>query len=370
VQGFEQDADLLPPGQGVTTADHGVLVRRQTERRNRRPQPQGLVQDARNDVELHGRFVVRNAVARQQLVDLGIRPGQHVRVAQQQVEREREQAAGRLVSGDEERQDLVADVLVAQPFTGRRVARVEHQPEQVAHPGLPTGAALPDHLVDERLHGVDVRLVGAVLLSAQRGEEGQLARPHHGLDERVAHRLEERVQLLVLEGVEAVAEPGEGDRVQRQPGHVLRHHQVDTLVVLPFGDQLLRDLEHLREVRPHRPLTERRHQDAVGVSPARLVVPGGEESVAAEVPHMAQRRVDRLVEARFVRQFGHKVGVVDEGHDASAQPDLVDAFGVVPSQTGEVPARTVGRNLQRVANDGQAARGGDWPEIGQRSSSR
>ena len=62
----------------VTSTDARVLVRRHGKRRRRRPQPQRFFEDALDYVQLGQVREGRHRVSRQDAVDLGVCPGQHV----------------------------------------------------------------------------------------------------------------------------------------------------------------------------------------------------------------------------------------------------------------------------------------------------
>ena len=118
---------------------------------------------------------------------------------------------------------------------------------------------------------------------------GALAEP--GLDRRAAgpgpaassrtphHRRDERVRGLAVEGVEAVVEAAERDRVQRQAGHVVRH--VDLVVrvePVPLLPSAARRGRASSGSSAHRRQAEGRQQDVVGPATVRVVGLGGEQA--------------------------------------------------------------------------------------------
>ena len=193
------------------------------------------------------------------------------------------------------------------PSPALRVARGQHQVEQVVAVGR-VRAAVGDDAVDQRVHLGDVgveralRLLGEALLDRQPGDHVER------FAERAAERLEKAVELVLLEAVERVAEPGERDAVERQPRHVVGDLDVGPRQPVPLGDQLVAHLQDHVVVAAHRPLAERGQQDAVRAAPVRLLGEGGEQPVAGEAPDDPQARSRHLAEARFVAEFGDEIG--------------------------------------------------------------
>ena len=251
----------------------------------------------------------------QHLVDLGPGSPDHVGVLHQEVDREGQQSAGGLVAGDQEGDALVADVLVVQPFPGAGISAFQHPAQQVC---VVRRVALLPALVDE---GVDEALhIGLVIVELPLGPHLQPSPDRHlagsrlGLQQRPHHRGDERVRCFAVERVEPVAEPTQGDGVQREIRHVGRH--VDDVVgieTIPLAEQLVGDVLHLRHVLLHRLHAERRHQDRVGALPEWILGLGGEQSVAGHaLRHLNQPARDELVEAGIV------ANLVDQfvaGHD-------------------------------------------------------
>ncbi|MQY40543.1 hypothetical protein SRB17_85760 [Streptomyces sp. RB17] len=346
----------------VLAADDGVLDRGLHDLRDGSPEAQGLLQDPRDHVHLHDGVVVRHRVARQHPVHLGVGLGQHVRVAHQRVGGERQQTAGGLVAGDQEGHDLVADVVVVQRLAGLRVGGLQHQAQQVVlTAGLPLTALL-DHIFDQVPHQLDVLVVPLVVVHPQRGHRRQLLRAPHRLGQRLEDRVEEGVQLLLVEGIEPVAEPGQGDGVQGEPGVVVGDLDRLALLALPLADQVLGDLQHLAEVALHGPLAERRHEDPVRHAPDLFVVGGREQAGAGVVPDVSQRREDRLPETGLVGDLGDQVRVVDEDVLLAGEVHAVDALGELLGLLGEVRHR-VGVGYLRLAQDRDPVRGPDGAKV-------
>ena len=117
----------------VLAADHRVLVRVARERRRRRPQPQRLLEDLGDVGQLVDLGVGRQhaQVRAQHAVHFLIGPRQHVGVLEQRIERERQQAAGGLVAGDQEGDALGDDVGVVELLARLAVDAGQHPIEQV-----------------------------------------------------------------------------------------------------------------------------------------------------------------------------------------------------------------------------------------------
>ena len=179
----------------VAAADHGVLVRLHRERGRGRPQPQRLLEDLVEVVQ-PGQVGERRRAVAQHLLDVGAGPLQHLRVAQQLVDRERQQPTGGLVSRDQERDQLVAHVLVRQPVAGLRVGRGEHRVEDVVLAiGQRVAAAVGDQLVDDLVHEPLVLVVLMVFAHHQPVLDRQPTPALTGLHQRPDHRADERVHL-------------------------------------------------------------------------------------------------------------------------------------------------------------------------------
>src|SRR5207248_4032278 len=65
----------------------------------------------------------------------------------------------------------------------------------------------------------------------------------------------------------------------------------------------LGDVDHACVIRLHRAIAERLQQNVVRLAPVRLGRVGGEQSVARDRAHAAQRPAHRLVEALFVGEL-------------------------------------------------------------------
>ena len=157
----------------VFAADGLVLQRRDAIGRRRRPQPQRFLQDLRDVGELGDLLIGRLGVevGAEHAVDLLIGLLEHVGMLEQRIERARQQAAGGLVSGDQEGIDLVADVDVVELFAGRAVDAGHHGAEHVlfAFGGLGVLAALGDDLVDHLVHEGDIARRDCAGVSASTG---------------------------------------------------------------------------------------------------------------------------------------------------------------------------------------------------------
>ena len=311
VQHRRQHHHLRPRFETVLAPEHLVAVGQHRERRRRRPHAERLFEHLLHVAQrvhlLHRRQHGR--IGAEHGVDFFRGAREHVRVVEKEVGREREQPARRLVAGDQERDDLVADVLVVEALARLLVDALEHVIEQVVLAvayGAGLGAPFGDDPVDDPVHERDVRLHLAPFRAQEDIFEREAALAHREF-KRVDHRGDERVVVVAVERVEAVPEAAQADRVERERRHVA--HDIDLVVgvhPLPLQHELLRHVEHHRMVAGHRACAKIRQQDVVRFRPVRLARVSGEESVAGEVAHLAQRAAHRFVEAPFVAELVHE----------------------------------------------------------------
>ncbi len=233
---------------------------------------------------------------------------------QQRIERARQQSAGGFVPGDQEGVDLVADVDVVELLAGGAVDAGHHGGEHVllVFGGRRVLAALGDDLVDHLVHEGDVAgEIAPPLLHPQIFQ--RQAADHHDGFERAHQRLHEGVIVAPIERIETVVEAAQADGVERQRGHVV--NDVDLLVgvePLPLLHELLGDIDHARVIGLHGAIAERLQQDVVRLAPVRLGRVGGEQAVAADRAHPAQRPAHRLVETLLVAEFVDEVVAGDD----------------------------------------------------------
>ena len=203
-----------------------------------------------------------------------------LRVLHQEIDREGQQPAGGLVTGDQEGEALGDDVVVGQRLPALLVDAGEHQPQQV---GVVRLVAEPAPVGHQSLDQIDLKLL--VLLGLSPGLDPQLALDRQLLGlllpfgEVAHHGRDERVRGVPVQRVEAVVETAERDGVQGQRGHVLRN--VDLVIGIepgPLVHQLPGDVDHPRQIAAHGLLAERRHQDVVGAAPHRIGRLAGEQT--------------------------------------------------------------------------------------------
>ena len=296
-----------------------------------------------------------------------LRPGtvQRFRVLQQVVDGEGEQARRGLVAGDQERDALRTDVGVGKALAGLPVHAVQHPAEEVG--GIARGslgAPLRDQPVHQVVHEGLVLLHLPLRPDPQPGLQRQLACPCLGLGERSDHGLDERVRGLAVEGVEAIAEPAEGDGVQGQPGHVGRY--VDLVAVVepaPLVHQLVGDVEHPGHVVAHRLKAEGGHQDVVGAPPQGVVGLSREQSGARRaLPEVGQAAPDQLVEPRVVAHLLDQSGTGDDQAGPAGDAQLEDR-AVLLGHRHEALDGVVGVDVERVPDQGKAVRAGDLVKV-------
>ena len=311
----------------VFPADRLVLVRVQAEGRRGRPQPERLLQDLADIDELvdllRRRLCIH--VAPEYAIHLLIGLLQHVRIVQQEVDGEGQHPARGLVTGNQEGVHLIADVDVVEPLARLLVLPAQHEAQQVGLGGVVRRdlPALADDPVGDPVHEADIFLELLAGLALGDVLKRQAAHLHHRL-ERAHQRFDIGMVVAAIERVEAVVEPTQADRVERECGHV--PHDVDLLVGVqpfPLGHKLVGDIEHALVIGLHHPVREGRQQDVVRLLPVGFLGLGGEQGVAAEHAHPAQRAADRLVEPFLVAQLGHQVGARhdDERRAHHVQPE-------------------------------------------------
>ncbi|MCY1506754.1 hypothetical protein D9M68_410080 [compost metagenome] len=358
VQRGQHDGNAAVLADQVAAAEQRVRVRRNREGGRGRPQAQRFLEHAVEHRQPCQVGVHRRGVAGQHRIHLGIRLRHHAGIAQQLVQGEGQQPAGGFVAGDQEGDDLVADVLVVQALVRVGIARFEHQPEQVHGSALPPafvgGAAAPDHVVDQFAHEarvfieLAVRRVHEAVLQAKARELG------HRLSQRADHGLDERVQLRTGKRVEVIAEAGQRDGVERQPRHVVGHGDIGVRALpVPFVDQPAGHAQHRVEIPLHRALAEGRHQDAVRLAPVGLVGVRGEQAVAGHAAQVGQWRADVLAEACRVAHFGSQRDRGHERHAPAGEVQFEDALMMAAARQ-QVLAHRARLDLQQVADHGPA----------------
>ncbi len=224
------------------------------------------------------------------------------------------------MAGDQEGDDLVADVGRVQGGAVGGVRGAEHQAEKVLGAALVGAGAGGDDVVHDLGEVVGVRPEGRVgrRVVGARGA-GQ---PGHAPLQTADHRLHEGMRLGALERPEVVVESGESDGVEGHPGHVVGH--VDGPAgprrTVPGVDEPPGHLQHHGVVGAHRAERERGHQDVVRLRPVGLVVVRREQAVGGELAHVLQGGPDVLGEPLLVGQIGDQVRVGDEHHVPPVQP--------------------------------------------------
>ena len=228
-------------------------------------------------------------------------------------------------------------------------------------PRVPSSrAALGDDLVDQVVHERLVLVELPLRPDPQPGLHRQLPHAVLGLRQDADHGLDERVRGVAVEGVEAVAEAAERDRVERQPGHVRR--DVDLLARVeprPLVHQLVGQIEHLGHVVAHRLQAERRQEDVVRAGPERVVGVGGEQPRAGGPgAQVRQAAGDLLVEPCVVAHLVDELRTRHEQPHAAGRGDLEDR-AVLLRHPDEAAERVGPVDVEGVAQQRQGARAGD-----------
>ncbi len=345
---------LLHP---VRPADRGVLVGREGEDRGGGPEPQRFLQHLTDVGQLVDLGVGRRhrGVGAEDPVHLLVGAREHLRILEQEVGGEGQEAARRLVPRDQEGDHLVADVEVLEPLAALAVHAGEHAAQQIRLRGV-IPALLPtllDDPVHHLVHVPDVGLELALPVLLDQALERQAPRLHRG-PEGPDHRPHERMVGIAVERVEAVAEPAQPDGVEGERRHVVG--DVDLVVdvePLPLEHQLLGDVDHHRVIALHRARPEVGQEDVVGPRPVRLLGVGGEEAVAREGAEPAQGALDALVEARLVAELVDQ-GEARDHHDRLAHHvEPVDG-PVLARERHHVLDRGADPEREQVAQDERA----------------
>ena len=198
------------------------------ERGGRRPQPQGLVEDAPDVAEPGDLSRRRASPYRPRPPPPRPGAGEYVRVAREVVQGEGEGAGGGLVSGDEEGEDLVADVLVREALAGLRVGGRSIRSSRSLRE--PASSSERRALTTSSTVRLRKSRSAALRFAAPRSRSGPTSGGDGvealGVGERADHGVHEGVGPGAFEGAEVVAEAGAGDGLQGQlrhvPGHVDR----------------------------------------------------------------------------------------------------------------------------------------------------
>ena len=192
-------------------------------------------------------------------------------------------------------------------------------------------------------------------LAHEQPLEGQPARQHHGF-QRPHQRLDIGMVVAPIEGIEAIIEAAQADRVERQRRHVV--DDVDLVVgvePLPFLDELVGDIDHHRMVGLHGAIAEGGQQDVMRLAPVRLLRVGREQSIARERADAPQRPPHGLVEPRGVAEFVDEIGPRDDHHRRAHHVEPEDR----PQLLGE-PRQMLRRRLavdgEHVADERRARR--------------
>ncbi len=209
------------------------------------------------------------------------------------------------MTGDQESDHLIADVLVAQLLAGDGIDAVEHEIEEVVlvvalGVAAPFGDQFPSYGIHEFLVGLELARLGqhegADQLRPPRAFRGFLERSHHG-----GH---EGMHLVLVEAVEAVVEGAQRNRVERQARHVVG--DIDDGIgaePLPAHEHLVGDVEHVVEHAADGDRPEGGHEYPVGLGPVRFVAVGREQAVAGDGADFLQRRLDALAESGLVAEL-------------------------------------------------------------------
>ena len=213
------------------------------------------------------------------------------------------------MAGNQKRVDLVADVDVIELLTCRSIDPRHHCAEHVllVAGGIGVFAPFGYDLIDHLVHEGDV--AGEIAPAFLHPEIFQRqAADHHDGFERAHQRLDEGMIIAPIERIETVIETAEPDCIERQRSHIM--DDIDLLVGVepfPFFYELLGDVDHARMIGLHGAIAERLQQDVVRLAPVWLSGVGGEQAIAGDRAHPAQRPTHCLVETLLIAQFVDEV---------------------------------------------------------------
>ena len=122
-----------------------------------------------------------------------------------------------------------------------------------------------------------------------------------------------------------------------------------------FRQVLLGDVEHALVIGLHHAMREGRQQDVVRLLPVGLLRLGGEQRIAAQHAHPAQRAAHRLVEALLVAQLGHQVGARDDDQRCAHHVEPEDR-ALLARDAHEVLDRRAAVDREHVAQHRRARR--------------
>lgn len=228
---------------------------------------------------------------------------------------------------------VVYDALVGHLLARPLVNRVKHRIQQV----LPVGRMrLPrlQHIFGRLSH--DGNILGQLPISLPiKDSRKRTTRSVARLGKKATHGLDEGVQLIVVERVEAVVHGAQRQRVESQPREVVRDHDgVRGSMAGPLHGQLADDVVHLVEhaVDGHGP--EGGRQDAVGDAPVLFFrADCGEEPVVDALADLVEDAPDVLLEAFFVADLVYELVARDEYCAAAGEVQFVDLSWRVSSVT-------------------------------------
>ena len=185
--------------------------------------------------------------------------------------------------------------------------------------------AFCDQFVNQVEHIIDVFLELLLRAHHQFVLDAKSLRLAHRFIQSPHHLLDERMGILTVKAIEAVIEPAQADRIERQSRHVIRH--IDFLVRVepcPFLHQLRRKVNHFLVIAFHRLLAEARQQDIMGFLPVRLFGSAREQAVSAERTDFLESRPYLFIKARLVTDFRCQFRTRNERAGTSRKMELID----------------------------------------------
>src|SRR4029453_12923735 len=163
----------------------------------------------------------RRECAAEYPIDFLARSVKVFRMLEQEVDGERQQSAGRLVAGDQEREALGPNVLIRKSQSRLFVDSSDHPAEQVSVVrGIAHCSTLVDQIIHQAGHEGLILFELALRTDLEPSLDRKLPKACLRLVEHSDHRLDEGVRRLAIERIEPGSKSAQWDRFGWTPGHV------------------------------------------------------------------------------------------------------------------------------------------------------
>ena len=204
-------------------------------------------------------------------IDLLLRFAVGFRMFEELVEGKGQETRCRLVAGDEEGDEIVGDARVAEFLAGLGVHSVQHGGEKV-FPVDGVRFSRLENAIGHVAENADVLPVLSLGAAEQKRGEGRPTAPVSRLYQVVSHGADERVQLVVVERVEAVVHGAQGEDVEGEAREVVGDHDGRVGAFSgPLERHLAGDVVHLVEHASNRHGPKGGGEDAMRQTPVGLI---------------------------------------------------------------------------------------------------